>query len=66
MAAGAVDLSASGSPYHYSKVTYGPDDADKLLRLARYNVCNNRARLLEALRLALRLRRRKLRRPQPQ
>ncbi|XP_049637494.1 cytosolic phospholipase A2 beta [Suncus etruscus] len=66
MAAGAVDLSASGSPYHYSKVTYSADDADKLLRLARYNVCNNRGRLLEALRLALRLRRRKRRGPQPQ
>lgn len=56
-----MDLSPSGSPYHYSKVTYSPEDADKLLRLSRYNICNNRAALLEALREAGRRRLRRLR-----
>ncbi|XP_045439574.1 cytosolic phospholipase A2 beta isoform X2 [Pipistrellus kuhlii] len=56
--AGAVNLSAANSPYHYSKVTYSPEDADKLLRLTRYNILNNREALLAALREAVRRRRR--------
>ncbi|XP_033620878.1 cytosolic phospholipase A2 beta isoform X2 [Fukomys damarensis] len=51
--AGEVELSSTSSPYHYSKVTYSPEDTDKLLRLTRYNICNNRERLLEALRQAV-------------
>ncbi|XP_037017618.2 cytosolic phospholipase A2 beta isoform X2 [Artibeus jamaicensis] len=60
--AGAVNLSSSDSPYHYSKVTYSQEDADKLLRLTHYNICNNREQLLEALRGAMR--RRRQRKPQ--
>nr|XP_025740009.1 cytosolic phospholipase A2 beta isoform X1 [Callorhinus ursinus] len=56
-AAGEVNLSSSDSPYHYSKLTYSPEDADKLLCLTHYNICNNRERLLEALRGALQRRR---------
>ncbi|XP_004687943.1 PREDICTED: cytosolic phospholipase A2 beta [Condylura cristata] len=63
-AAGDVDLSPSGSPYHYSKVTYSQEDVDKLLRLTHYNICNSRAQLLEALAGAVR-RRRQRRRHQP-
>ena len=44
-----MNLSASDSPYHYSKVTYSLEDVDKLLRLTQYNICNNQERLLEAL-----------------
>lgn len=59
-----MNLSASSSPYHYSKVTYSQEDVDKLLHLTHYNVCNNRERLLEALREAVqRRRRRKQHRP---
>ncbi|XP_045678273.1 cytosolic phospholipase A2 beta isoform X2 [Phyllostomus hastatus] len=61
-AAGQVNLSSSNSPYHYSKVTYSQEDVDKLLRLTHYNICNNRERLLEALREAVR--RRRQRKPQ--
>ncbi|VCW84574.1 unnamed protein product [Gulo gulo] len=64
-AAGEVNLSPSDSPYHYSKLTYSPEDADKLLRLTHYNICNNREQLLEALRGAV-LRRRQRRHHQPQ
>uniref|UniRef100_A0A8C3VKP9 Phospholipase A2 n=1 Tax=Catagonus wagneri TaxID=51154 RepID=A0A8C3VKP9_9CETA len=60
--AGEVNLSASDSPYHFSKVTYSREDTDKLLRLTRYNICNNREQLLEALREAVR--RRRQRRPE--
>ncbi|XP_016067822.1 PREDICTED: cytosolic phospholipase A2 beta isoform X2 [Miniopterus natalensis] len=64
-AAGEVNLSSSNSPYHYSKVTYSQEDVDKLLHLTHYNICNNRERLLEALREAVRRRRqRKQRQPQ--
>lgn len=64
--AGEVNLSSSNSPYHYSKVTYSPEDMDKLLRLTHYNVCNSQERLLEALREAVQRRRqRKLQRPGP-
>ncbi|XP_064426676.1 cytosolic phospholipase A2 beta isoform X2 [Mirounga angustirostris] len=56
-AAGEVNLSSSDSPYHYSKLTYSPEDTDKLLRLTHYNICNNRERLLEALRGAVQRRR---------
>ncbi|XP_040082804.1 cytosolic phospholipase A2 beta isoform X2 [Oryx dammah] len=56
-AAGEVNLSASDSPYHYSKVTYSLEDVDKLLRLTQYNICNNQERLLEALREAMQRRR---------
>lgn len=63
--AGEVNLSSSDSPYHYSKLTYSPEDTDKLLRLTHYNICNNRERLLEALRGAVQ-RRRQRRRHQPQ
>nr|XP_058149971.1 cytosolic phospholipase A2 beta isoform X3 [Dasypus novemcinctus] len=59
VAAGEVNLSPSDSPYHYTKVTYSPEDADKLLCLTRYNICNNRERLLEALRGAVQQRRRR-------
>lgn len=52
-----MNLSSSDSPYHYSKLTYSPEDADKLLRLTHYNICNNRERLLEALRGAVQRRR---------
>ncbi|XP_045863097.1 cytosolic phospholipase A2 beta isoform X2 [Meles meles] len=64
-AAGEVNLSPSDSPYHYSKLTYSPEDADKLLCLTHYNICNNREQLLEALRGAV-LRRRQRRHHQPQ
>lgn len=60
-----MNLSPSDSPYHYSKLTYSPEDADKLLRLTHYNICNNREQLLEALRGAV-LRRRQRRHHQPQ
>ncbi|XP_047592796.1 cytosolic phospholipase A2 beta isoform X4 [Lutra lutra] len=63
--AGEVNLSPSDSPYHYSKLTYSLEDADKLLRLTHYNICNNREQLLEALRGAM-LRRRQRRHHQPQ
>ncbi|XP_072818725.1 cytosolic phospholipase A2 beta isoform X2 [Vicugna pacos] len=59
--AGEVNLSSSDSPYHYSKVTYSQEDADKLLRLTHYNICNNQERLLEALREAVQRRRQRLR-----
>lgn len=55
--AGQVNLSSSDSPYHFSKVTYSQEDTDKLLRLTQYNICNNRERLLEALREAVQRRR---------
>ncbi|XP_076983660.1 cytosolic phospholipase A2 beta [Tamandua tetradactyla] len=55
--AGTVNLSSSDSPYHYTKLTYSPEDTDKLLRLARYNICNSREWLLEALREAVQRRR---------
>ncbi|NP_001191166.2 cytosolic phospholipase A2 beta [Oryctolagus cuniculus] len=58
-AAGTVNLSPSDSPYHYTKVTYSPEDTEKLLRLTRYNICNNRERLLEALRQAVQRRQRR-------
>ncbi|KAG8514577.1 Cytosolic phospholipase A2 beta, partial [Galemys pyrenaicus] len=58
-AAGEVNLSSPSSPYHYSKVTYSQEDADKLLRLARYNICNNREQLLAALRGAVQRRQRR-------
>lgn len=61
-AAGEVNLSSSDSPYHYSKVTYSPEDMDKLLRLTHYNICNNREQLLAALREAVQ--RRRQRKPQ--
>ncbi|XP_032199286.1 cytosolic phospholipase A2 beta-like isoform X2 [Mustela erminea] len=64
-AAGEVNLSPSDSPYHYSKLTYSLEDADKLLRLTHYNICNNREQLLEALRGAV-LRRRQRQHHQPQ
>lgn len=60
--AGQVNLSSSDSPYHFSKVTYSQEDTDKLLRLTQYNICNNRERLLEALREAVQ--RRRQRRPE--
>ncbi|XP_074250131.1 cytosolic phospholipase A2 beta isoform X3 [Saimiri boliviensis] len=56
-ASGEVNLSPSDSPYHYTKVTYSPQDVDKLLHLTHYNVCNNREQLLEALRQAVQRRR---------
>lgn len=60
-----MNLSSSSSPYHYSKVTYSQEDVDKLLHLTHYNICNNRERLLEALREAVQRRRqRKQHRPQ--
>ncbi|XP_010987586.3 cytosolic phospholipase A2 beta isoform X4 [Camelus dromedarius] len=59
--AGEVNLSSSDSPYHYSKVTYSQEDADKLLRLTHYNICNNQERLLEALREAVQRRRQRQR-----
>nr|XP_045380275.1 cytosolic phospholipase A2 beta isoform X2 [Camelus bactrianus] len=59
--AGEVNLSSSDSPYHYSKVTYSQEDADKLLRLTHYNICNNQERLLEALREAAERRRQRQR-----
>lgn len=52
-----MNLSPSSSPYHYSKVTYSQEDVDKLLQLTHYNVCNNRERLLGALREAVQRRR---------
>lgn len=52
-----MNLSASDSPYHYSKVTYSLEDVDKLLHLTQYNICNNQERLLEALREAVQRRR---------
>uniref|UniRef100_A0A8C6DEH9 Phospholipase A2 n=1 Tax=Moschus moschiferus TaxID=68415 RepID=A0A8C6DEH9_MOSMO len=61
-AAGEVNLSASDSPYHYSKVTYSLEDVDKLLRLTQYNICNNQERLLEALREAMQRRRQRTQR----
>ncbi|XP_040824960.1 cytosolic phospholipase A2 beta-like isoform X1 [Ochotona curzoniae] len=61
-AAGEVNLSPSDSPYHYTQVTYSEEDADKLLRLTHYNVCNNREQLLDTLRQAVQ--RRQQRRPQ--
>ncbi|XP_008046648.1 cytosolic phospholipase A2 beta [Carlito syrichta] len=61
-AAGEVNLSSSDSPYHYTKVTYSQEDVEKLLCLTRYNICNNRAQLLEALRQAVQ--HRQQRRPQ--
>ncbi|XP_054556794.1 cytosolic phospholipase A2 beta isoform X2 [Talpa occidentalis] len=64
-AAGEVNLSSPGSPYHYSKVTYSPEDVDKLLHLTRYNICNNREQLLGALRGAVQRRRQQRRRHQP-
>ncbi|XP_029808095.1 cytosolic phospholipase A2 beta [Suricata suricatta] len=64
-AAGEVNLSSSDSPYHYSKVTYSPEDMDKLLRLTHYNICNNQEQLLEALRGAVQ-RRQQRRQPRPQ
>lgn len=64
-AAGEVDLSSTNSPYHYTKVTYSPEDTDKLLHLTHYNICNNREQLLEALHQAVQRRRlRRQRRPQ--
>lgn len=60
-----MNLSPSDSPYHYSKLTYSLEDADKLLHLTHYNICNNRQQLLEALRGAV-LRRRQRRHHQPQ
>ncbi|XP_032965086.1 cytosolic phospholipase A2 beta isoform X2 [Rhinolophus ferrumequinum] len=62
---GEVNLSSSSSPYHYSKVTYSQEDVDKLLHLTHYNICNNRERLLEALREAVQ-RRRQRKQPRPQ
>ncbi|ELW48131.1 Cytosolic phospholipase A2 beta [Tupaia chinensis] len=62
--AGEVNLSSSDSPYHYTKVTYSPEDTDRLLRLTRYNICNNREQLLGALRQAVQ-RRRQRRQPKP-
>ncbi|XP_070234273.1 cytosolic phospholipase A2 beta isoform X3 [Bos mutus] len=61
-AAGEVNLSASDSPYHYSKVTYSLEDTDKLLHLTQYNICNNQERLLEALREAMQRRRQRTQR----
>ncbi|KAM4832653.1 cytosolic phospholipase A2 beta [Urocitellus parryii] len=58
-AAGEVNLSPSDSPYHYTKVTYSPEDTDKLLHLTHYNICNNQERLLEALHQAVHRRRQK-------
>ncbi|KAM6202502.1 cytosolic phospholipase A2 beta [Rhynchocyon petersi] len=60
--AGQVNLSASDSPYHYSKVTYSQEDVDKLLCLTRYNICNNRELLLAALREVVHLRRQRTQR----
>ncbi|XP_043836494.1 cytosolic phospholipase A2 beta [Dromiciops gliroides] len=57
LAAGEVNLTSSGSPYHYTKVTYSEEDADKLLSLTRYNICNNQERLLQALQEAVQRRR---------
>ena len=57
-----MNLSASDSPYHYSKVTYSLEDVDKLLRLSQYNSCNNQERLLEALREAMQRRRQRTQR----
>lgn len=52
-----MNLSASNSPYHYSKVTYSQEDMDKLLRLTHYNICNSQEQLLAALREAVQRRR---------
>ncbi|XP_069861788.1 cytosolic phospholipase A2 beta [Dipodomys merriami] len=60
-AAGEVNLSPEDSPYHYTKVTYTPEDTDKLLSLTRYNILCSRPQLLEALRQAVQ--RRRQRRP---
>ncbi|XP_027725709.1 cytosolic phospholipase A2 beta isoform X2 [Vombatus ursinus] len=57
LAAGEVNLTSSGSPYHYTKVTYSEEDVDKLLSLTRYNICNNREQLLQALGEAVQRRR---------
>lgn len=53
-----MNLSSSNSPYHYSKLTYSPEDMDKLLHLTHYNICNNQEQLLEALRGAVQRKRR--------
>lgn len=58
-AAGEVNLSSSDSPYHYTKVTYSQEDVDKLLRLTRYNICNNQDRLREAMHQAVQRRRKR-------
>ncbi|XP_074091264.1 cytosolic phospholipase A2 beta-like isoform X1 [Macrotis lagotis] len=57
LAAGEVNLASSGSPYHYTKVTYSEEDVDKLLSLTRYNICNNQEHLLQALGEAMQRRR---------
>ncbi|XP_038597066.1 cytosolic phospholipase A2 beta-like isoform X1 [Tachyglossus aculeatus] len=61
---GELNLAAVGSPYHYTQLTYSEEDADKLLGLARYNICNNQEQILEGLREAVERRRRR-RRPRP-
>ncbi|XP_072479323.1 cytosolic phospholipase A2 beta-like isoform X4 [Notamacropus eugenii] len=64
LAAGEVNLTSSGSPYHYTKVSYSEEDVDKLLSLTQYNICNNQEQLLQALQEAVQRRRQRNRQGQ--
>ncbi|XP_076149270.1 cytosolic phospholipase A2 zeta-like [Alosa pseudoharengus] len=50
---GEVDVSTKDSPYRTRNLAFQPEDFQKLMDLANYNVLNNRDILLSALRRAL-------------
>jgi len=52
---GAVDVeyNSTSSPYHTQNLTYTPEDFQKLINLASYNIQNNRDVILNALKKAL-------------
>uniref|UniRef100_A0A8C5R271 Phospholipase A2 n=1 Tax=Leptobrachium leishanense TaxID=445787 RepID=A0A8C5R271_9ANUR len=50
---GNVNLSGLWSPYRLLNLTYGENDFDKLVKLAEYNVMNNKELILQAVRDAM-------------
>ncbi|XP_062946135.1 cytosolic phospholipase A2 delta [Cynocephalus volans] len=56
--AGQVDLTGATSPYALFNMTYKEEDFDRLLQLSDYNVRNSQGDILQALRTALKHRRR--------
>ncbi|KAG5855879.1 hypothetical protein ANANG_G00001570 [Anguilla anguilla] len=50
---GDVDVESSSSPYRTMNLTYEPEDFQRLVALAAYNVSNSQDTILQALQLAL-------------
>ncbi|CAN9500161.1 unnamed protein product [Ophioblennius macclurei] len=51
--AGKVDVTSDSSPYKTKNFTYSKEDFDSLVDLTSYNILNNKEKILEVLRKAL-------------